>query len=178
MPYISHLINILIERLQEAGPLKIVVGLAMIAIFLVILIRILFMLLIFILTIYYRKYKSYLFKSGRKNPEDKKPNPTRPMSNRDILSKDKQVEDAAIVEVQRMGVNADEQSKEIVARSQRVVDVVKPVGVWTARILGDRMSYLVSVAKNSQLEGGFWVNLVKANSMLYQGKGNERAMGR
>ena len=57
----------------------------------------------------------------------------------------------------------------------KIVDMVKPVGPFTAMILGSKLSYLVSSAKlmNQNSNKGFWVSMVEAQGRA-QGRQKSR----
>lgn len=60
----------------------------------------------------------------------------------------------------------------------QIVDVVKPVGKWTAMVLGQKLTYLVSSAKlmnENDSKKGFWTSMVEAQA---RAAGRERGKGR
>ncbi len=58
----------------------------------------------------------------------------------------------------------------------QIVDIVKPVGKWTAAILGRQLSYLVNSARimNNKSHKGFWVSMIEAQQMA---AGRQRSRG-
>ena len=58
----------------------------------------------------------------------------------------------------------------------KIVDIVKPVGKWTAAILGRELSYLVNSARimNQKSSKGFWVSMIEAQQMA---AGRQRSRG-
>jgi hypothetical protein len=58
----------------------------------------------------------------------------------------------------------------------QIVDIVKPVGKWTAAILGRELSYLVNSARimNQKSNKGFWVSMIEAQQMA---AGRQRGRG-
>ncbi len=58
----------------------------------------------------------------------------------------------------------------------KIVDIVKPVGKWTAAILGRELSYLVNSARimNQKSNKGFWVSMIEAQQMA---AGRQRSRG-
>jgi hypothetical protein len=58
----------------------------------------------------------------------------------------------------------------------QIVDIVKPVGKWTAAILGRELSYLVNSARimNQKSNKGFWVSMIEAQQMA---AGRQRSRG-
>ncbi len=54
----------------------------------------------------------------------------------------------------------------------QIVDIVKPIGKWTALILGQKLTHILSHAAmmNNKNSKGFWVNTMEAQSKDYSSK--------
>lgn len=58
--------------------------------------------------------------------------------------------------------NQEEQQRDL--NDTQIVDVVKPIGFFTAMILGQKLTYLIKSAQaiNKRGDKGFWVSMVEA----------------
>ncbi len=124
-----------------------------------------------------RKYEA-LIKMIR--PKDKKEKPYIPSSRNDIMYRDKDVEKQKAREnaiklqnVQRLPRIGDQDiDLDPDFDKKEIVGMVKPVGRWTAMILGQKVSYLMQHAETlkTQNDAGYWVNMMHAKDAS-QGKG-------
>lgn len=161
---------------------KIISTLTFVIFLLILLVRIVLNLLLAFLVWYYHKYKAYLFgnSSKKKKPKPKKKPPTnRPDKLLKDLEQEKK-EQKELMLLERLN-NAQNEAIELAAKQEKIVGIVKPVGKWTAKVLGDHMASLITIARSSNNGEGFWVNMVKAQGIMASGKersGNKsREMG-
>jgi hypothetical protein len=58
-----------------------------------------------------------------------------------------------------------------------IVDIVKPIGRWTAMILGQKLTYLIQAAQilNKRGDRGFWVSMIEAKE---REAGRQKSRGR
>ena len=70
-----------------------------------------------------------------------------------------------IIESEQQRITKQQENK------PQIVDFVKPVGFWTAMILGQKLTYLIQSAQilNKRNDKGFWASMIEAK---------ERAQGR
>lgn len=123
-----------------------------------------------------RKYEA-LMKLIR--PKDKKDKPYIPSSRNDIMYRDKDIEKQKAREnaiklqnVKRLPRIGDDMDLEPDFDKKEIVGMVKPVGRWTAMVLGQKVSYLMQHAETlkTQNDAGYWVNMMHAKDAS-QGKG-------
>lgn len=123
-----------------------------------------------------RKYKELI---ALIRPKDKKDeNQPGAFSSEDAKYRDKEKEKKKELEklknVQKLTrVNEEEINLE----EKRIVGMVKPVGRWTAMILGQRVSYLMQHAETlkAQNSPNYWQNMIHAQEVL-KGKGKNRGL--
>lgn len=123
-----------------------------------------------------RKYEA-LMKLIRQ--KDKKDKPYIPSSRNDVMYRDKDIEKQKAREnaiklqnVKRLPRIGDDMDLEPNFDKKEIVGMVKPVGRWTAMVLGQKVSYLMQHAETlkTQNDAGYWVNMMHAKDAS-QGKG-------
>lgn len=70
---------------------------------------------------------------------------------------------------------SEEEKEEM--KQTAIVDFVRPVGFWTAMILGQKLTYLVQSAQilNKRGDKGFWASMIEAKERV---AGRQRSRGR
>jgi len=81
----------------------------------------------------------------------------------------------AVPVVQKMNNPQLEEDKKSLTEV-KIVDMVRPVGFWTSKILGQKLTYLINSAKimNKNSHKGFWVSMIEAQE---KAQGRERGRG-
>ncbi|CAG7593986.1 MAG: hypothetical protein AB8V23_01700 [Candidatus Midichloria sp.] len=94
-----------------------------------------------------------------------------PKLNTEFLHRDEEQERAQENEVTKyndLEVENDKQKSET-----KIVGIVEPQGFWSNFIISQKLGYIISRMAAQQSGKGFWVNLIKAQSMS-QGKNQSR----
>jgi uncharacterized protein (DUF2342 family) len=103
----------------------------------------------------------------------------------EFLSRDKKQERAieevkrakakGLVPVKRL-VDKEEMVEEAQEEGKQIVAIAEPKGFWSRFILSQKLGYILGRASAQKQSGqGFWVNLIKAQSM---GQGKDQGQGR
>lgn len=157
--------------------LLIILGLSVILFIVITIVRIV-MAIFFLFMI--RKYK-YLISLIK--PKDKKEDSYIPSSIDDIMYRDKDIEkkkkqelETQLKNVKRIPKVGDDSGLDYDLDRKEIVGIVKPVGKWTAMILGQKVSYLMQHAEQlkTQNDAGYWVNMIHAQEIA---QGKHRGMG-
>lgn len=145
----------IINRTLEALPILTAIFITVLS--LIILARIIFY---FLLSQAQKKYHA-IKRVGQKIVARKK---NLPKSDEELLRKkeDPQRDQAPKVSSYEIIPNEEEQQKDL--NDTQIVDVVKPIGFFTAMILGQKLTYLIKSAQaiNKRGDKGFWVSMVEA----------------
>lgn len=144
---------------------------------LIYLIRLFFYIILFILSFFYKKNKQKHKESLKRAP---KTEVIPYKKEEDELFRDKQLEEKKFQQefeldgVQRIGDEFQKQV-ELIDDEDRIVGIAKPIGFWTALVLGDQLSQILGRASalNSRSHKGFWVSMLEA-----QARGLGRQKGR
>jgi len=118
--------------------------------------------ILFILERSYQKYLALKKVSKRILPKGKK-HFHKEEEEKILENKAKQEEKVATGNIERIESEEEKQEK-MSAQKPEIVDVIKPIGFWTAMILGQKLTYLVSSAQilNKRGDKGFWAAMVEA----------------
>lgn len=132
----------------------------------------------FILNRAYRNYLSLKSKVTKLHPKSEKKLSKEDEELMRIKEKIPRAHSAVKAEAQLKG-NQNDQTYEIMSSNEEenslsevnIVDIVKPIGLWTSMILGRKLTYLIQSAQiiNKRKDKGFWASMVEAQ---------ERATGR
>lgn len=65
-------------------------------------------------------------------------------------------------------VSAEQRQEQEERNKLNIVDIVKPIGFWTAMILGQKLTYLIQSAQviNKRSQKGFWVSMIEAKDRM------------
>lgn len=114
--------------------------------------------------------------SNRKKSKEKDSSPYRkheplPKPNTELLHRDKEqerVQENEVTKYNDLEIENDKQKSET-----KIVGIVEPQGFWSNFVISQKLGYIISRMAAQQSGKGFWVNLIKAQSMS-QGKNQSR----
>ena len=137
-----------------------------------------FLVLIYLIRLFFYKKNKQKHKESLKKAPKTEVIPYK--KEEDELFRDKQLEEKKFQQefeldgVQRIGDEFQKQV-ELIDDEDRIVGIVKPIGFWTALVLGDQLSQILGRASalNSRSHKGFWVSMLEA-----QARGLGRQKGR